>query len=261
VLKLLLSTLSTATFLSFTVSLFAQNCVPEKTSPKLPKEPIRNIVFRNAPALSDDTRDSIQTALLDGDASPESLKVNLADVAEEGAQRVRAAYQDEGYFKVEVDAKAVPVADDLQKRYDIVIQVLHQGEQYWLRDLHFEHMRAFSETELRNAFPIQRGEIFSREKIAKGLENLRQLYVSQGYLNFVTVPTTHVDDVSGTIDLDVDVDEGKQFKLRRIDILGVDPETAARILGELTIKQGDLLTSDSWGQDGMRRSIPDHGWH
>jgi outer membrane translocation and assembly module TamA len=238
-------------------SVWSQDC-PSGIAP-VPTLPVhvRDIVFTNAALLSAEKRQGISSKLREEGASANDgppQEVSLADqdqgatnLADETAARVSAAYLDEGYLKVQVDGKPARIATD-PRRYDIVIRVLHLGQQYRLGDLRVSNMRAFSEPELRDAFPLQRGEIFSREKIATGLEALRHLYLSQGYLNATPVPETKFDDVRGTIDLEISVDEGKQFRLGRIDILGVDPETSARLLGELPIKQGDVFSADAWGK-------------
>ena len=47
---------------------------------------------------------------------------------------------------------------------------------------------AASVSALRNLFPLKDGDIFSREKIAKGLGNLRFAYRQLGYINSTSVP-------------------------------------------------------------------------
>jgi hypothetical protein len=46
----------------------------------------------------------------------------------------------------------------------------------------------FSGDELPGQFPVADGDIFDVDKIRKGLEDLRRLYVSQGFMNFTPVP-------------------------------------------------------------------------
>ena len=155
-------------------------------------------------------------------------------------------YQNQGYFKVQVSARAVPVAEDAGEHYDVVIKVLEEGQQYRMADLRIINMTVFPEEQLRDLFPISRGEIFSKEQAAKGLEELRRLYGSQGYLNFTAVPNTVIDDDDLSIGLEVDVDEGKQFRLRSVEVLGVNPETKARVINDLAMKPGDVYNSESW---------------
>ena len=46
------------------------------------------------------------------------------------------------------------------------------------------------------------GDIFSREKVAKGLENLRKAYGEYGYINFTSVPDTKFDEEKKLVFLD-----------------------------------------------------------
>jgi outer membrane protein assembly factor BamA len=83
---------------------------------------------------------------------------------------------------------------------------------------------------LRNAFPIQRGDVFSRQKIADGLEMLRRTYDESGYLNFTAVPETSVDNNARLISLVIEIDEGKQFHFGTITIIGLDDATRQAVL-------------------------------
>src|SRR5260370_23253830 len=100
-----------------------------------------------------------------------------------------------------------------------------EGLRYTLGAITFKHKKAISNVEaLRALFPINDGEIFSRKKIAKGLEVLRRAYGQLGYINFTSVPNTSFDDQKKLIFLEIDVDEGKQFYVSSIDIVGADAE-------------------------------------
>jgi|ERR1017187_2577165 hypothetical protein len=87
----------------------------------------------------------------------------------------------------------------------------------------FGNNRAISnEKFLRDLFPLKDGEIFSRKEIAKGLDNLRFAYGQLGYVNFTAIPNTRINEEGQTISLEVDVDEGKQFSVSSMRILGLD---------------------------------------
>ncbi len=227
----------------------AQTCPPVPTSPVR----IGNIVFINAGLLPAETQEEISTKLreeaasiIDGpmefatQADPDQGATNLVD---EAAERVRAAYQNAGYFKVQVSGERRRISADLSPRYDIVVQVVDAGPQYRLGDLNIVGAPHFPAQQLRDLFPIQRGDIFSREKIAKGLEDLRALYDSDGYINTTPVPETDLDD-TGIANLTIDVDEGRQFRLRSVEIVGVDLETKSRLLEGFRVKPGDLYTGE-----------------
>lgn len=102
------------------------------------------------------------------------------------------------------------------------------GQQYRLKRLTFVSLGnspalAFRETELRQVFPIRDGEIFNVERIRSGLEMLRKLYVSEGYINFTAVPFTDVDNRAMTVALRLNLDEGAVFRLGSLLLEGVEP--------------------------------------
>ena len=86
------------------------------------------------------------------------------------------------------------------------------------------------------------GDIFSREKIAKGLENLRKAYGEAGYINFTSVPDTKFDDEKKIVDLVIDVDEGKQFYVRRIEFQGNTTTRDKSFAGKLRSRKGKSTT-------------------
>lgn len=236
---------------AFIVSLLgpagAQNCPPLSPQPvQLAKVFIRQLVFQNAAVLSASDKRAIVSSAHEVEKEKASQsEEELASVGEESAEMLRAAYQNKGYFKVDVDQRLVPVVAD-PTHYDIVLRVRHQGQQYTMGEIRFIQATQFPESQLRSLFPIGQGEIFSREKIAKGLDELRRVYGRQGFINCTSVPNTDLDDTSGIANLTIDVDEGKQFRLRNLDILGVDSETKARILETLELRAGDIYNPEAW---------------
>ncbi len=228
-----------------------QTCVPSLRPERSIKAPIHNVTFTNDAIFPPEKEDEIAKRLREENVRPDALDKEVSSMAEEAAERARAAYQDMGYFKVQVDGKAVAVATN-PPQYDITIQIRSVGKQYRLGDLSIVKAAAFPTQQLRDLFPIQRGEIFSREKVAKGLDELRRLYGTEGYINFTAVPDTEFDDASGNINLNIDVDEGKQFRVRSVEILGLDPGVEARVLGDIELKPGDTYSSEVWERSFMK---------
>jgi len=72
--------------------------------------------------------------------------------------------------------------------------------------------------------------------IAKGLENLRNAHGECGYINFTPVPSTTFNDEKKLASLEIAMDEGKQFYVSGIDILGADPQ----VLKDLRFTKGQI---------------------
>ena len=88
--------------------------------------------------------------------------------------------------------------------------------------------------------------MFSTEKLQKGLDNLRKLYGNFGYIDFVPSPDPEAVPGKDQIDLTIDVDEGHQFFVRRIDFQGNTTTRDRVIRRELLIDEGDLYSQQLW---------------
>jgi outer membrane protein assembly factor BamA len=158
-------------------------------------------------------------------------------VTSEVLERVRRAWQDRGYFGVQVrGGESVLTSNPVRERISVSVQV-DEGQQYRLGEIRFRNNRAISNVGvLRNLFPLKDGDIFSREKIAKGLDNLRFAYGQLGYINFTSIPNTQINEESQSISLDVDVDEGKQFSVSNINVVGLNDH----VLKDSLLQPGDI---------------------
>ena len=143
--------------------------------------------------------------------------------ASEVAERVRQSWQDRGYFKVTARADAHLLTSSPVNGQIAVAVHIEEGQQYRLEEIRFKNNRAITNVQaLRSLFPINDGDVFDRAAIAKGLENLRFAYGEFGYVNLTSVPNTRFNEKQQTISLDIDMDEGKQFYVSAISLLGLD---------------------------------------
>ena len=96
---------------------------------------------------------------------------------------------------------------------------------------------------MRPLFQMQEGDVFSTAKLRKGMENLRKLYGEFGYIDFVPEPVPEPLPGTDKIDLTFNVDEGKQFFVRRIDFSGNTTTRDKVIRRELLIDEGDIFNT------------------
>ncbi|HEV8046418.1 MAG TPA: POTRA domain-containing protein [Terriglobales bacterium] len=180
---------------------------------------IRSIIFENTGRLSEPERREITRKIRREGELPDHA-VALAE------ERVREACQDEGYFEVKVSGVAEHVAGKDDGQFDIAVKVLDYGKQYRLREIRFTNGRAFSQEELLKLIPVQPGEVFSRARIATGLEAIHQHYQDAGYLNITSIPNTEFDETNATVRLDIDLDEGKLFHWGELRVTGLESQKA-----------------------------------
>ena len=172
---------------------------------------------------------------------------------------VREALQNRGYFKGVVGEPQTKIRDTghsgfhvpliqhgAGKAMDITVPI-EEGDKYQLGSITFKNNKSYPNSKvLRNLFPIKDGEIFNRQKIAKGLENLKTFYASGGYINFTSIPTPSFDEQKKLVSFDIDVDEGKQFSVRRIEFSGNTTTRDKVIRRELVLEEGHLYNEQYW---------------
>jgi outer membrane protein assembly factor BamA len=172
---------------------------------------------------------------------------SLDEVVDEALETVREDWQDHGYFQVQVRGEAKTLSSSpVSQRIALSVHV-EDGFQYSLRDIKFKHNKVITDAQaLRTLFPIKDGDIFSRQKIATGLENLKNAYGTMGYANFTCIADTRVDDANRVISLDLDIDEGKKFFVRDISVLGLDESARQEVLQNLALKRGQVFNGNSY---------------
>jgi outer membrane protein insertion porin family len=165
----------------------------------------------------------------------------LDSVVEEARERVRAGWQDRGYFKVLVSGDSkILTSGPVSQRIALGVKV-EEGLQYTLSAITFKNNRVLTNVKaLRSIFLIKDGDIFSRAQIATGLENLRRAYGEYGYINFTVVPNTRFDDDNKTASLELDVDEGKQFLISNLNVIGLDVSAQHELLKDSPIRSGQI---------------------
>jgi hypothetical protein len=210
-----------------------RECAPSSTDqqPSGPEVTIAELRFEGDLRMPAADQDQISIALKQRTYSGEPDEVT-SDVLE----RVRRAWQDHGYSKVEVNGDAkVLTSSPASQRISVTVQV-DEGQQYRLRDIRFNNNKAITSGHaLRSLFPLNDGDVLDRAAISKGLENLRFAYLQLGFLNFTSIPNTQMDEDTPMISLVIDVDEGKKFYVSGVSALGLSDD----VLKDSLVKRGD----------------------
>jgi outer membrane protein assembly factor BamA len=156
---------------------------------------------------------------------------------------LRGAWLDRGYFRVNVSAKASSLGGDPSEEHFLVTAHIDEGLQYHLGDLRFVGDSGIPEAELRAVFPLRGGELFSVPLIREGIQALTKLYASHGYIDFTTVPETEVDDNLQRISLVLKLDQEKQFRVGKVEIIGVDPNLESDL--RVIVRPGEIFNQEA----------------
>jgi outer membrane protein insertion porin family len=179
---------------------------------------------------------------------------------DEDTERVRMEYQNRGYFKMNVMGEPkTEMHDTGHKGFHIpllqagpgkavnITMPIDEGEKYRLGKITFKGNKAITNNAaLRTLIPLKDGDVFSREKIAKGMENLRNAYGQYGYINYTASPDTTFDEDKKLVNVEFDIEEGKQFYVRRIEFQGNTTTRDKVIRRELALEEGGIYNSKLW---------------
>ncbi|HTA46433.1 MAG TPA: outer membrane protein assembly factor BamA [Bryobacteraceae bacterium] len=191
-----------------------------------------------------------------------------ASKLEEDKERIRDAYQKEGYFTAKALDETLKLRDSgganggwhipiikenkPGKVEDITLPV-EEGQRYYLAKIDFEGVKLFKSTEfLSRLFQMQTGDVFSTEKLRNGLKNLTKVYSQFGYIDYVAEPQIDIVPNSNKINLTLNADEGKQFFVRRIEFTGNTTTRDKVIRREILIDEGDVYNSTLWDASILR---------
>ncbi|HTV81098.1 MAG TPA: outer membrane protein assembly factor BamA [Acidobacteriaceae bacterium] len=193
-----------------------------------------------------------------------------ASKLEEDSERVRAAYEDRGYLRGgpvgepttrlrnESGLSLFTFRPRKGKRIDIHMNIL-EGERYRLAGITFSGNKAVPNTKaLRAVFNMKDGDWFNMTAFRKGLDNLRKAYGQLGYINFTAVPNPTFDEQQHTVKWEIDIDEGKQFTVSRIEFQGNTVTRDFVIRRELLLQEGQVYNSHLWELSLLRLNQLDY---
>ena len=183
------------------------------------------------------------------------------------AQLITQFYQKNGYFNARVvDAKAEVIdfgggrvrlpliySNKPGKRANIQLTV-EEGRRYRLNNVNYVGMKLFRAPDAltRPIFQMAKGDIFSTEKLQKGLDELRKLYGNYGYMNFFSTPEFDTPGNGDLINMTLNIDEGNAFFIRRIDFSGNTTTRDKVIRRELLVDEGDPYSANLWDLSILR---------
>ena len=152
--------------------------------------------------------------------------------------------RDFGYLQASVTQKAQLTAAGY-----VVSFTVDEGMLYRIGRLNIRGNKTLTEEQIRLELPFSEGEIASSERIAAGLfQNLKLAYGDLGFIHYTVEPVPTFKREQGIVDLDIDIEEGKQFSLRSIEF---DGESVDRNVRQLLVSQ----VGDIYNQRRFRQSI------
>jgi outer membrane protein insertion porin family len=199
---------------------------------------IEKIVFRGNKGLSDSIiKDAMATKerqlfILRGTVQRQKL--------EEDIDRIVGVYQDHGYVQMRVERYDTSVNRETA-RVTITIDIV-EGAQYRVGTIKLTGLSLLPEAEVRRQLRFKTGDVFSRSELRDSVRGITDLYSTIGHASADVIPRTEQQPATLTIDVTIEVTEGPEVYVERINISG-NTRSEDRILRrELPFVEGDLFT-------------------
>jgi len=155
--------------------------------------------------------------------------------------RIRAYYLDHGFLDIAVDEPDIQI-DARRKKLRIVIPV-QEGPQYRIGTLAIQGNALLSEAVIRGLIKSRAGGIFSREGLQGDVVAVTDRYADRGYLFADVMPVTNIRPAEHTVDVTLEITEGPQAFIRRIEIGGNARTRDKVVRRELTLVEGNVFSS------------------
>ena len=139
----------------------------------------------------------------------------------------------------------LPVISSKDDTLKIIVPVT-EGKVFRVGELNVEGNSIFSDQQVLGFIGLQKGEVADGKRLRDAVyEDLKRLYGSQGFVLYnAEFDPQFKDNPSnpneGVVDITVTIDEGKQFRLRRLEFVGNTFTRDTVLRREFLINEGDI---------------------
>ncbi len=144
----------------------------------------------------------------------------------------------------------LPIVSSKDDTLRIIIPVT-EGKLFRVGELKVEGNSIFSEQQILDGLGLKKGDIADGKRLIEGVnEDLKKAYGSQGFVLYDAEFEPDFKDnpnnpKEGIVDVTITIDEGKQFRLRRLEFTG-NTFTRDRVLRrEVLINEGDIYNQNA----------------
>jgi outer membrane protein insertion porin family len=155
--------------------------------------------------------------------------------------RITQLYNDHGYLQARVESAEIDV-DRTRARATIRIRVV-EGPQFRVSTIDVVGNTVLPLEEIQRRILLKPGDVFSRSKIGDSIRGIADLYSAVGRASAEVIPTTSQDPAGRRMSLRLEIVEGPEVFIERINITGNTRSQEKILRRELPMAEGDLFTN------------------
>lgn len=145
--------------------------------------------------------------------------------------------QNEGYADAEV---SIQIKESAEGRLEIYVTA-NKGEIYKFGSFSISGNKLLTDEQIKKVMIIHDGSTFSPEKLRDSIENIKDLYGKDGYIETEVNYSLHLSRSVPIYDVDLRITEGEQFKIGLIRVLGNVSTNKNVILRESLLVPGEVF--------------------
>ncbi len=140
-----------------------------------------------------------------------------------------AKYRERGYLYARAGEPQIEIVEGprgiligfrkTKQQYYITIPI-EEGEQFRYKSFQVTGVENFPVEAIESSYQVEEGEILNYTELKDANEQLKKLYASRGYLDMDAQPVITPNVAENTVDVSIDVTEGRQYIVNRIDFAG-----------------------------------------
>jgi len=173
-----------------------------------------------------------------------------AEVLQNDLEIIADQYYNKGYVQVKVRQPLITIDDD-KKAMEVLIEI-REGEQFRVGQVDISGDLLKDKAELLALLKLKPGDVFSRQQLRKDILAVNDLYADQGYAYVNVSPLTHVDPEQRLVNLLIEVEQGIQVYIDKIQIAGNTKTRDKVIRREMTLVEGDLYSATKMKESRRR---------
>lgn len=177
------------------------------------------------------------------------------EAVEADVDRLREFYYGRGHLNYKIEARTE--LSDSGDKMDVVF-VIEEGPVYRIDRIVFNGNTRFTEEQLRENLDSREGKVYLKAEADRGARRIEQRYREIGYVDAEVRQsvkfTPEVDE--NLVTLTINVKEGRQFRIGRIDITGNETtkdKVVRRVLDEYDFTPGELYNAKIAPKEGNGR--------
>lgn len=177
------------------------------------------------------------------------------DAIDDDVERLQTFYYGRGYLNYKIKSEMELSADG--ETMDVTF-VIEEGPLYHVAKIVFTGNAHFTEEQLREDLEAREGDVYLKAKADRDVRVIEQRYREIGYVDALVRQsvkfTPQVEE--NLVNLSIEVHEGRQFRIGRIDVTGNETtkdKVARRVLDEYNFTPGELYDAKRAPKEGGGR--------